>query len=337
MLKVAVVGYGYWGPNLVRNLNECPGAQVVAICDRSSECLERARRRYPITNITTDYKSLLRNHDVDAVCIATPVDTHYELAVAAIRAGKHVLVEKPLTDSVEHARSLVDEAARTGVVLLVDHIFLYAPAIRKIHDLVRKNELGELFYYDSSRVNLGLFQRDVDVIWDLAVHDFAILSYLLDQAPKSLSATGVAHFAGHPVNIANVNIFYPGNFIAHVSVNWLAPVKLRRLLIGGSKKMIVMDDLDPSDKVRVYDKGVEVTDDPTRIQEMRVGYRVGDMLSPKIDSSEALSHLITHFCDCITQKVQPISGGKAGLKVVEMLTAATVSMRNHGAPVALEP
>ena len=261
MIGVAVVGYGYWGPNLVRNFSETPGARLVTVCDLQKERLAPIQNRYPSVKITTDFEEVLRDPDVHAVAIATPVSTHFRLAMSALMAGKHVFVEKPIASSAEEAMRLIDEAARRRLVLAVDHTFLHTGAVRKMHELVA-GSLGEIYYYDFVRVNLGLFQHDISVVWDLAVHDISIMDFVLPQRPVAVSATGMSHVMGEPENIAYLNVFFESNLIAHIHVNWLAPVKVRRTLIGGSRKMIVYDDLEPSEKIKVYDKGITINGSP---------------------------------------------------------------------------
>lgn len=335
MINVAVIGYGYWGPNLLRNFADSPRVSVSAVSDFRERRLEAVSRRYPAVATTTDALEVIGNPGVDAIAIATPVESHYELALAAIRAGKHVLVEKPMTQSVEQARELVAEARSRGTVLMVDHTFVYTGAVRKIRELVDAGELGRIYYYDSSRINLGLFQHDVDVVWDLAVHDFAILDYILDEHPSAVAAHGIAHVDGRPENLAYVTLFFDSGAVAHINVNWLAPVKLRRTLIGGSNKMIVYDDLEPDEKIKIYDKGITASEDAGEIYRMRIGYRVGDVWSPQLDRTEALRREIEHFVDCIENGTPVTTDGEMGLRVVEMLEAATASMRDHGRPVKL--
>ena len=333
LVGVGIVGYGYWGPNLVRNLAETEGAHVAAVSDLSSDRLRLAAKRHPGVMVTTDFQALLRAPAVDAVAIATPASTHYALALSALRAGKHVLVEKPLTETTTEARHLIDEAARRQLVLMVDHTFVYTGAVQKIKELVSAGELGDLYYYNSMRVNLGLFQRDMNVIWDLAVHDLSILDHVLDQRPVAVSANGVRHIQGSPENMAHITLYYAGSMVAHINVNWLAPVKVRRALIGGSKRMIVFDDLEPSEKVKVYDKGVTLSDAPELIRQLLVGYRAGDMWAPKLPIREALATEAEHFVECIRGQQAPITDGAAGLRVVELLDAATRSLRLRGHPV----
>ena len=327
MIKIGIIGYGYWGPNLVRNFSETPGATVAAVADLSTKQLELVQRRYPTVKTTTDFRDLLNDPTIDAIAIATPVSTHFELGMAALRAGKHLWLEKPMTETSEQARRLVEEAERRQLVLIVDHTFIYTGAVRKMKELIDAGELGRIYYYDSIRVNLGLFQRDVSVISDLAVHDFSILDYLLGEHPVAVSANGTNHFPGTPENLAYVTLFYDSGTIAHTNVSWLAPVKVRQIHVGGSKKMITYDDLEPSEKIKVYDKGVSFTDDPQKIQEMRVGYRTGDMWAPKLSGAEALAVEGAHFVDCIVNGKVPTTDGQLGLRVVETIEACHHSMR----------
>lgn len=333
MINIGIVGYGYWGPNLVRNFAETPGANVAAVAELDTAKLAVVQRRYPAVKTTTDFRALLNDPNIDAVAIATPVSTHFELALAALRAGKHVWVEKPMTETSDQARQLIDEAERRDRVLIVDHTFIYTGAVTKMAELIKGGELGRIYYYDSIRVNLGLFQRDVSVISDLAVHDFSILDHLLDEHPVAVSASGTNHFPGTPENLAYVTLFYESGTIAHANVSWLAPVKVRQILVGGSKQMITYNDLEPSEKIKVYDKGVSFTDDPQKIQEMRVGYRTGDMWAPRLAVTEALSVEGEHFVDCIENRKVPKTDGQLGLRVVELIEAATQSMRHKGETV----
>jgi predicted dehydrogenase len=336
MVNIGVIGYGYWGPNLVRNFAETPGVTVRAVADLDPRKRELVQRRYPAVETSADFMAVLNDPKIDAVAIATPVSTHFELGMAALKAGKHVWVEKPMTETAHQARKLVDEAARRNRVLFADHTFIYTGAVRKMAEIVASGELGKIYYYDSIRVNLGLFQRDVNVISDLAVHDFAILDHLLKEHPTAVSASGMTHFPGTPENLAYVTLFYDSGTIAHVNVNWLAPVKVRQVLLGGSKKMVVYDDMQPSEKIKVYDSGVSFTDDPAKIYQLRVGYRTGDMLAPKLDGSEALRVAGEHFAKCIETGAAPQTDGQLGLRVVELIEAATSSMRGKGETVYLQ-
>jgi predicted dehydrogenase len=342
VIRLGVVGYGYWGPNIVRNFAEVPGCQVVAVCDMRPERLAAVRSRFPAVKTFADPNELVSDRRIDAVAIVTPVSTHYDLAMQALKAGKHVLVEKPLASTSEEAARLVDEAERRGVVLSVDHTFVYTGAVRKIRELVA-SEVGDIYYYDSVRVNLGLIQHDVSVLWDLAVHDLAIMDHVLPLQPCAVSATGMSHLTGKPENIAFLTLFFDNHLIAHLHVNWLAPVKVRRTLIGGSRKMIVYDDLEPSEKVKVYDKGVtingqagngEVT--PNQRYRMLVDYRSGDMLAPQLDITEALTTEARHFISCVEGGRPTLTDGHAGLRVVRILEAATRSIAARGRIVELD-
>jgi predicted dehydrogenase len=336
VIHIGVIGYGYWGPNLVRAFAETPDVAVTAVSDLDAKKLEALQRRYPAVRVTTRFHDLLEDPAIDAVAVATPVGTHFELGMAVLKAGKHLWMAKPMAETSLQARKLVDEAEKRNLTLIVDHTFIYTGAVRKMADIIRGGELGQVYYYDSTRVNLGLFQRDVNVISDLAVHDFSILDFLLGEHPVAVSASGTNHFPGTPENLAFITLFYDSGIIAHANVSWLAPVKVRQILIGGSKKMIAYNDLEPSEKVKVYDKGVRFTDDPKEIYEMRVGYRSGDMWAPKLDATEALRVETEHFVDCIAQGKVPQTDGRAGLRVVELVEAATSSMRGKGETVYVQ-
>jgi predicted dehydrogenase len=336
MVRVGLIGYGYWGPNLLRNFAELPGSQVAAVCDLSPERLELVRRRYPAVRTTTNWLELIGDPSIDAIAVATPVSTHFDLASEALKAGKHVLVEKPLTANSEQALGLMEEAARRKRVLMVDHTFVYTGAVQKIRELVAKGTVGEIYYYDSVRVNLGLFQHDVDVIWDLAVHDLAIMIYVLGRVPCTIAATGMSHFQGGKEDIAYITAFFEGMLIAHINVNWLAPVKVRRTMIGGSRQMIVYDDMEISEKVKIYDKGVTISAGHIEhAYQERVGYRMGDMWAPKLDITEALRVEGQEFIEAIETGRRPITDGEAGLQVVRILEAATESMKARGKLVEL--
>lgn len=339
MIGIGVVGYGYWGPNLVRNFMELEDSQVVAVCDLDARRLRQAAARYPTLTTTTRYEDLLTDGRIDAIAIATPVSSHFELARQALQAGKHVLVEKPFVATVAQGETLVETAAARGRVLMVDHTFIYTAAVRKIRELVEAGRLGRLYYYDSVRVNLGLFQHDVNVLWDLAVHDLAIMDYVLGRLPEAVTATGMAHIPGQPEDVAYVTCFFGDTLIAHFHVNWLAPVKIRRTLIGGDRQMIVYDDLEPSEKVKVYDKGVTLNDNhqPDGLYQVLVGYRTGDMWAPQLDTVEALRREAAHFLDCIVHGHTPLTDGEAGLRVVRLLEAADRSLRQRGRPVEIAP
>ena len=335
MINIAVVGYGYWGPNLVRNFVETDEVQVKIVADLDSTRLAQVQRRYPGIQTTTRFSDILNDPEIDAVAIATPVSTHFELGMAALKAGKHLWLEKPMTETAIQAKRLANEAEARDLVLLVDHTFLYTSAVRKVADLLHSGELGSLHYYDSTRINLGLFQKDVNVVSDLAVHDFSILLHLMKDRPVALSASGMKHFPGSPENLAYVTMFYDSGFIAHSNVSWLSPVKVRQIFLGGSEKMVVYDDLEPSEKIKIYDTGVDLITDPEQIHEMRIGYRTGDMWSPKLSITEALKVEAEHFVDCIVNKRKPDTDGWLGAEVVQLIEAATSSMRGKGETIYL--
>jgi predicted dehydrogenase len=335
MIHVGVIGCGYWGPNLVRNFAGASGAQMRAVADLDEQRLGLVKRRFPAVEVTTDFRVLLASPNIDAVAIATPVSSHFDLALQALRAGKHVFIEKPLTQTSEQAEQLIAEADARDLVLHVDHTFIYSGAVRKMRTLVEGGELGDLYYYDSVRVNLGLFQSDVDVIWDLAVHDLSIMDHVFSCKPAAVSAAGMSHVAGKPTNVAFLTVFFEDNAIAHLHVNWLAPVKVRRTLIGGSRKMIVYDDLEPSEKVKVYDKGITMDGSKEEAYQQRIGYRTGDMWAPKLEVTEALEVEVDHFVRCIQNKEPSLSDGQAGLRVVQILEAASHSLTERGRPVKL--
>lgn len=330
MIRLGVIGYGYWGPNLVRNFMEAPGSTVVAVCDLRTERLEQLKVRYPSIEICSDPAQLFADTNIDAIAVATPVSTHFDLSMAALKAGKHVLVEKPLASNSEQAMRLIEEAATRKRVLMVDHTFVYTGAVRKIRDLITENQLGEIYYYDAVRVNLGLFQHDVNVIWDLAIHDLSIMDYVLPSRAVAVSATGISNIPGQPENVAYITLFFGTPQIAHVHVNWLTPVKVRHTLIGGSDKMILYDDLEPSEKVKVYDKGVKVSQGPEDVYEMLVSYRSGDMWAPRLDTTEALYTEAVHFIDCVENSKQPETDGQAGLRLVRIVEAAERSLQARG-------
>ncbi|WP_353475876.1 Gfo/Idh/MocA family oxidoreductase (plasmid) [Salipiger sp. H15] len=332
MISVGIVGYGYWGPNLARAVAESGVARVEMIADRSADALGRAALRHPGARLSQEIDELVNDPAVDAVFIATPVQTHYPIARAALLAGKHVLVEKPMTTEPAQAEELIEIAARRRLLLMVDHTFVYTPAVQAIKRMIRSDELGEVFYYDSTRVNLGLFQSDVNVIWDLAVHDFAILDFLLEQSPVSISACAAGFLSGRPENMAHLTIHYDGGAFAHLNVNWLAPVKIRQTLIGGSRKMVVYDDMQTSEKLRVYDRGAT---NGLGAYEHMVSYRLGDMYAPALSSKEALVTEVEEFVRCIVEGATPVTGGGAGLRIVKMLTAASRSSQLRGHPVDL--
>ena len=332
-IRFGVIGYGYWGPNVVRNLHSLEGSRIVAICDKSASALKRANQLYPGVELTKESADVLNSREIDAVAIVTPVWTHYELAKKALENGKHVFVEKPLTSSVRQAEELIELADRKNLHIMVDHTFLFTGAVRKIRQLVDDGTLGDLYYYDSTRVNLGLFQHDINVIWDLAPHDLSIMDHVIRARPEAIVATGESHLNGF-VDVAYITVYFPQNIIAHINVNWLSPVKVRTTLIGGEKKMLVWNDLEVDEKIKVYDKGVQIAN-KQGVYDLLVSYRTGDMWSPKVEQAEALKVELAHFCDCILHGTHPSNDGVAGLRVVKMLEAADRSIQEKGKAILL--
>jgi predicted dehydrogenase len=335
MIRVGIVGYGYWGPNLARAVAEVDATAIGVIADFSPQALARAGQRHPSALLASNWQEAVADPGIDAVIVATPVSTHYEIALAALRAGKHVLVEKPMTDSPVKAARLVEEAAKRSLVLMVDHTFVYTGAIKAIRSLMDAGELGNIYYYDSIRVNFGLFQRDVNVIWDLAAHDFAIIDYLFQTKPVAISASAAGVLPGGQQNMAYLSVFFEDGAMAHLNVNWLAPVKVRQTLIGGSRRMVIYDDMQTSEKVKIYDRGVALGDEAATARDRRVSYRLGDMWAPALSPKEALVTEIEQFFDCIQRSARPTTDGESGLRVVEMLAAATSSTVMRGQPVEL--
>ncbi|MBI3881580.1 MAG: Gfo/Idh/MocA family oxidoreductase [Verrucomicrobia bacterium] len=335
MIEMAVVGYGYWGPNLVRNFSECDDTRVSVVCDADATRLARARKRFPSVEGVTDFDEVLRRPAIQAVAIATPVRTHYELARRALEAGKHVLVEKPLTMRVDHAEELVALAKKNGLVLMVDHIFVYSPPVLKMKEIVDSGKLGKLFFIDSVRINLGLFQHDVNVVWDLAPHDLSIVDFLLGKLPRALSAVGGAHAGNEIEDVAYLNLDYGDGLIANFHVNWLSPVKVRQMIVGGSDRSLIYNDMDPSEKIKVYDRGINLGEDPEKRRQVLISYRSGDVWAPNISNAEPLARLAAHFADCITHGKTPVSGGESGLRIVKILDAAQRSIKAQGGRVML--
>jgi len=336
MLNIALVGYGYWGPNLARNFSRTSGCRLAAICDSSPSRKTLAAIEYPQAFVTSDFEEMLKHPGIDAVAIATPVSYHYSLAKAALAAGKHILVEKPLAETSAQALELVELAERKNLVLAVDHTFLFTGAVRKIKQLMDAGSLGELLYIDSVRINLGLFQKDVNVLYDLAPHDLSIVGHLVEQTPSTVRAMGACHARQGQENIVYLHLEYPGGLLAHFHLSWLAPVKIRKTLIAGTNKMIVYDDLDQAEKVKVYDKGITVVEDVNSLHSLKVDYRTGDMLAPKLSHMEALSLETEHFRDCVLGSERPISSGRDGLAVVRILEAAQNSLCQGGAKISVE-
>jgi predicted dehydrogenase len=331
MIQIGVIGYGYWGPQVVRNFHSTEGCEVAMVCDRSFDALGRAKKAHSDMRITTDPCEVLTATDIDAIAVVTPVWTHFDLAKAALENGKHVFVEKPFTSSAAQAEELIDLADSKGLQIMVDHTFLFTGAVKKIRQLVDEGTLGKLYYYDSTRVNLGLFQHDVNVIWDLAPHDLSIVDQLIREKPEVVIATGQKHLNGFE-DLAYVTIYFGNNIIAHINVNWLSPVKVRTTLIGGEKKMLVWNDLDADEKIKIYDKGVDITNGQS-VHELLVSYRSGDMWSPKVEQTEALRAESKYFIDCISNKEKPFNDGVAGLRVVRLLEAADKSLKDRGKPI----
>jgi predicted dehydrogenase len=328
VLRVGVIGYGYWGPNIVRNLHSLENCEVVSVCDKSRSALQRVSRMYPAVGVTTDMSDLLKAADIDAVAIVTPVWTHFELAKAALLNGKHVFVEKPFTCGTRQAEELIELAERRHLHIMVDHTFLFSGPVMKIRELVDAGALGRLYYFDSTRVNLGLFQHDVNVVWDLAPHDLSIMDHIIRDKPEAVVATGGKHLNGL-ADVAFITVYFPGNVIAHVNVNWLSPVKVRTTLIGGEQKMLVWNDLEADEKIKVYDKGVQLTSRED-VHELLVSYRSGDVCSPKVEQAEALKVELEYFVDCILNGRAPSNDGVAGLRVVKLLEAADRSLQERG-------
>jgi predicted dehydrogenase len=334
MIRVGVIGYGYWGPNIVRNFNNEDISQVVTVCDQRPEALRRVQQLYPQMGVTRDSEEVIKSPQIDVVAVVTPVWTHFELTMAALKSGKHVFVEKPFTFTAAQAEELVNLAEQKHLFIMVDHTFLFTGAVKKIRQLIDDGTLGNLYYYDSTRVNLGLFQHDVNVIWDLAPHDLSIIDYLIEEKPEGVVATAEKHLNGLE-DVAFLTFYFPNNIIAHVNVNWLSPVKVRTTLIGGEKKMLMWNDLEADEKIRIYDKGVEKSTNAEGIYEILVKYRTGDMWAPQIEHTEALKKELEYFADCINGNRIPINDGKAGWRVVQMLEAANQSVRSRGAAIEL--
>jgi predicted dehydrogenase len=331
MKTAALVGYGYWGPNLLRNYMELPGAWVQWVCDSRPEALEKAKDRYPAVQGTTDYQEVLADPRVEAVVLATPISTHFSLAKQALLAGKHVFVEKPMTGSTAEAVELVDLAAARGLTLMVGHTFVFSPPVRLVKEIIDSGDLGDIFFVTSTRVNLGLHQKDVSVIWDLAPHDLSILHYWLGEIPSSVSATGRACINPGIPDVAFINLRFPSGVVAELQVAWLSPVKLRRTMVVGSKKMLLYDDTESVEKVKVFDHGVDFRD-PETFGEYQLSYRTGDILSPKIGGTEPLLLEASHFIECLEKGTRPLTDGAAGLAVVASLEAADYSLRHDGSP-----
>ena len=333
VVRFGMIGYGYWGPKVLRNLEHLPKAEVLTLCDLNVAARKRAHKDYPQIEIVSDPNELMTSPEIDAIAVVTPVWTHYELAKAALENGKHVFVEKPFTSNTAQAEELIELAEKKNLKIMVDHTFLFTPAVRKIRELLEQNTLGKLYYYDSMRVNLGLFQHDVNVIWDLAPHDLSIMDHLIGKSPEAIVATGQSHLNGLE-DVAFITLYFPDKLIAHVNVNWMSPVKIRTTLIGGEKKMLVWNDQAADEEIKVYDKGVTVTS-PEGVYNLLVNYRSGDMWAPRLERAEALSRELGYFVECVLNDETPMNDGKAGLRVVKMLEASNESIRQKGALVYL--
>jgi predicted dehydrogenase len=332
-MNFGVIGYGYWGPNIVRNLTSLEGSQVLAIAEISPSARKRAQAAYPALSVTAEAWDVISSPKIDAVAVVTPVWTHYDLAKAALENGKHVFVEKPFTSNTAQAEELINLAQQKNLTIMVDHTFLFTGAVKKISQLIDTGTLGKLYYYDATRVNLGLFQHDINVLWDLAPHDLSIMDHLIKTSPEAIVATGQKHLNGHE-DVAYMTLYFPEKVIAHVNVNWLSPVKVSTTLMGGEKRMLVWNDLEADEKVKVYDKGVDVTN-REGVYDLLVNYRSGDMWSPQLEQVEALRQELSYFVECISSGKQPINDGCAGLRVVNMLEAASESLSKKGSLVYL--
>ena len=334
MIRFGVVGYGYWGPNIVRNLQGMSNVDITAVCDQSSAARKRVHKNHLQIYVTSDAAEIMSSTEIDAVAVVTPVWTHFELAKAALQNGKHVFVEKPFTSNVHQAEELIDLATQKNLKIMVDHTFLFTGAVKKIKQILQEGMLGKMYYYDSTRVNLGLFQHDINVVWDLAPHDLSILDHVIESNPEALVATGQKHLNGLE-DIAFITLYFPDSVIAHVNVNWLSPVKVRTTLIGGEKKMLVWNDLEADEKIRIYDKGVDMNTNEEGVYKLLVSYRSGDMWAPHLEQAEALRHELTYFVRCIEDGANPFNDGAAGLRIVRMLEASSKSLRKRGALVYL--
>lgn len=335
MIKVGVIGVGYWGPNIIRNLMSSKKFDVLMCADPRKERLDYITSIYPTIQPTHDYRAVVKNKKIEAIAICTPVYSHYEIAQASLQAGKHILIEKPMTSTTRQAEKLINIAEKKKLVILVDHTFLFAGAVRKIKEIVDSGDIGDIYYFDSVRVNLGLFQHDVNVVWDLAPHDISIMDYIINQPAESIVATGADHLGNGLEDVAYLTVFYPTRIIAHIHVNWLSPVKIRLTQISGSKQMIVWDDNSPSEKVKIYDKGIEVIQTADQVYHTLIQYRTGDMYCPKISQTEALAAEVAHFAECIEKGILPISDGQTGWRVVQILESAEKSIKNRGKEIKL--
>lgn len=325
-LHVAVIGAGYWGPNIIRNLLKVSSVSKLYVCDIQKSKLVSLKKEFPNISITQDYDDVLKDQQIAAVIIATPIQSHYALAKKALEAGKHVLIEKPMTVTSRESKDLLILAKKRKRVLMVGHTFVYSESVKKIKDAIKQNELGKIYYYDSTRINLGLMQKDSNVVWDLAPHDLAIVSHLFPGKIISVQAFG-SSFISKQIEVAHIFLQYEKNISVHIHVSWLSPVKIRSILIGGSKKMVVYNDIEPSEKIKIYDKGIIPS--PNEITPFAPAYRSGDVVIPRLEQKEALFTELTHFIDCIIENKTPITDGEDGLRVVQLLEAIDKALRTH--------
>ena len=332
---VAVIGCGYWGPNLIRNFSTCEATRVLAVCDRDRRRLQGVSASCPQAQFTENFDDILKNPKIDAVAIATPVSTHAALSLAAMEAGKDVLVEKPLADNIRDAERLVSRARELGRILMVDHTYVYSPAIRKIKELVDSGNLGEIYYIDSVRINLGQFQSDINVLWDLAPHDLSIVDYLLGRLPRSLAAMGISHTTSDLEDVAYLNLDFGRSLMATFHVNWLSPVKLRHTIIGASSRSLIFNDLNHAEPIKIYDSGIQIDASSEVRYGILVSYRTGDVWSPNVPREEPLQNVVRHFADCIQTGKPPLTDGEAGLRIVRILEAAQRSIKAQGGRITL--
>lgn len=326
MLNVGVIGCGYWGPNLIRNFNQINGSCVVRVADLDTGRLKHMKTLYPSVDTTTDYWTIINDKDIDIVAVATPVKTHFKICSEALMAGKHVFVEKPITSSVDQAQKLIDIAEKRNLKLMVGHTFLYTSAVKKMKEIIDSGELGEIYYINSQRMNLGLFQQDINVSWDLAPHDISIILYLLGQEPEFVSAIGESHINPAVEDVAMISMKFTNNRIAFVTSSWLDPDKIRKMTVVGSKKMLVYDDIQITEKIRIYDKGIEKPAHYDTFGEFPYSYKYGDIVIPMISGKEPIRTELSHFLDCIVNDTAPLSDGRNGLNVVKILEAAQQSL-----------
>jgi len=335
MINIAIIGLGYWGPNLLRNFTSNKRCNVLSVCEKNTSIINKFINEHKDIIFTTSLDEILNDKNIDAIVIATPISTHYKIAFASLKKGKHVFIEKPLADSVKKCESLIFLAKQNSLCLFVDHTFLYTEAVNKIKTISSKKDFGDMLYYDSTRINLGLIQNDVNVMWDLAVHDLAILNFIMNDKPKIVSAIGHKHFTSKPITTAYLTVKYNSNFIAHVNVNWLSPVKIRQTIVAGSKKMIVYNDLEPSDKLSVYDKGVDVIINNKSNSDNLINYKIGDTTMPNLKNNEALALAVDEFIKSIYSGLPPLTDGLSGLNVVKILEAANKSLNKNGKPILI--